>query len=88
MYQNSGFQGFLAKVLGTVSALLAENQFLVSRKSKLLMVWAKNYVVFVYRFLITKQEIDVYVLKYRWYAQARYYRAHAHPLGFLEQLKK
>ena len=34
-----------------------------------------------------KGEIDATVLKYRWYAQAPYYRAYAHQVDFLQQLK-
>ena len=40
-----------------------------------------------YRFLMIKGEIDATVLKYRWYAQAPYYRAYAHQVDFLQQLK-
>ena len=41
-----------------------------------------------YRFLITSSKIDVYELNYRWYAQARYYQAHADQLDFLNYVTK
>ena len=57
--------------------------FLVSRRT---MIRAKSQFVIVntYRFLIFPQEIDVYLLKYCVYTQARYYRGHPHQLDFLK----
>ena len=75
LVSNSGFQG----VLDTISALWAQNRYFSESEVR----YEQKELVRDYRFSITPQEIDVYLLKYRWYKQARYYRLHAHQLDFL-----